>query len=66
MINMISIPVGARVKLATGAIAEVVENVGDGQWLSVRYISAHDETLVGEEELSHASDIVSIEESASN
>ena len=60
MINVISIEAGTRVKLTTGAIGEVVDNVGDGQWLSIRYISAPDESIVGEEELCHASDIVAV------
>lgn len=60
MINVISIEEGTRVKLATGAVAEVIENVGDGQWLSVRHLSGPDESIIGEEELCHASDITAI------
>lgn len=57
MINVIAIEPGTRLRLITGSLAEVVENVGDGQWLSVRYIEAEDTSLVGEEELVHASDV---------
>lgn len=57
MINVIAIEPGTRLKLVTGALAEVVENVGDGQWLSVRYVQADDASLVGVEELIHASDV---------
>lgn len=62
MINVISIAAGAKVALASGATGEVVENIGDGQWLSVRYLTSPDESIVGEEELCHASDIVSVED----
>jgi hypothetical protein len=62
MINVISIEPGARLMLVTGALAEVVENVGDGQWLNIRYVEAEDASIIGEEELCHASDVKSIVE----
>ncbi len=61
MINVISMEAGTRLKLNSGMSAEVVENVGDGQWLSVRYLDGLDKEIVGVEELVHASDIVAIE-----
>ncbi len=60
MINVISIEPGTRLKLVTGALAEVMENIGDGQWLNIRYVEADDASLVGEEELVHASDVKAI------
>lgn len=64
MINVIAIEPGTQLKLVTGSLAEVVENVGDGQWLSVRYLESDDAALVGEEELVHASDVKAVVEKA--
>jgi len=64
MINVIAIEPGTQLKLVTGSLAEVVENVGDGQWLSVRYLESDDASLVGEEELVHASDVKAVVEKA--
>ena len=61
MINVISMEAGTRLKLNSGMSAEVIENIGDGQWLSVRYLDGPDMEIVGVEELVHASDIVAIE-----
>lgn len=60
MINLMPVTEGSLLKLVSGAMAEVVENIGDGQWVNVRYISHPDTGLVGEEELCHGSDVVSI------
>lgn len=58
--NLFEIAPGMTIETKDGASAEVVENMGDGQWLMVRYLSApkHPE-LVGEEELCHAEAISS-------
>lgn len=63
MIDVMPIADGTRLKLASGATAEVVENMNDGQWLMVRYLEASDPSIVGVEELVHASDIVAVDAS---
>ena len=58
--NLFEIQPGMVVETKDGGRAEVVENMGDGQWLMVRWLHAprHPET-VGEEELCHAEAISS-------
>ena len=62
MINVLSITPGTRLVLTSGAIAEVTENMEDGQWLMIRYLEADENMPTGEEELCHAADISSIKE----
>lgn len=61
MLNLLEVPVGTTLQLREGATAIVTENMGDGQWLMVRYLSVPgrpDE--VGNEELCHSQDIVKV------
>jgi hypothetical protein len=61
MIDVTAIKPGTRLKLQEGVVAEVVENMEDGQWLQVRYLESPgrpDE--VGTVELCHAQDIVKV------
>jgi len=56
---------GERIGLATwvalGAEAEVVSNPADGVWLFARYLSSpSDPTLVGQEEMIFAPDVVAV------
>ena len=62
MIDVMPITGGTKLKIANGALAEVVENMNDGQWLMIRYLAARDEALIGEEELCHASDVVAFDD----
>jgi hypothetical protein len=53
--------VGTRLKLEDGVVAEVTENMEDGQWLQVRYLESPgrpDE--VGTTELCHAQDVIKV------
>ncbi len=54
MLDVYQIAVGAKLVIAGGLNAEVVENMGDGEWLRVKLLSG-DQT--GEEELCHATDV---------
>jgi hypothetical protein len=48
-------------------VAEVVENMEDGQWVMARTLEAPDDpSQVGEEELCHSQDILSVIESGSH
>ena len=61
MIDVMAIKVGARLKLTEGVVAEVVENMEDGQWLQVRYLEAPGRPAdVGMTELCHAQDVIKV------
>ena len=60
-INVRDLVPGTSVVLADGAVAEIVTNPGDGMWLFARYLtSPHDPTLVGQEEMVFAPDVVAL------
>ena len=61
MIDVTSIKAGTKLKLADGVVAEVTENMEDGQWLQVRYLESPGRPAeVGTVELCHAQDIIRI------
>jgi hypothetical protein len=61
MIDVTSVKVGTRLKLQDGVVAEVTENMEDGQWLQVRYLESPGRPAeVGTIELCHAQDIIRI------
>jgi hypothetical protein len=61
MIDVTAIKVGTRLKLEEGVIAEVVENMEDGQWLQVRYLESPGRPgEVGTVELCHAQDVIRV------
>jgi hypothetical protein len=60
-INVRTLAVGTRVVLGSGAEVEIVANPEDGVWLFARYLSsADDPTLVGQEDMIFAQDVVEI------
>lgn len=61
MINVLDLRPGDRLQLQDGAVAEVVENMEDGMWVQVRYVSASGQTNEADDlELCHAQDIVKV------
>jgi hypothetical protein len=48
---------GTKLRIAGGLEAEVIENMGDGEWLRVRILTGPQE---GTEELCHATDVVEL------
>ena len=60
MIDVGAVAVGTRLKLADGVVAEVTENMQDGQWLQVRYLESSRPAEVGAVELCHAQDIIKV------
>jgi hypothetical protein len=61
MIDVTAVAVGTKLKLADGVVAEVTENMEDGQWLQVRYLESPGRPAeVGSVELCHAQDIIKI------
>jgi len=57
MLTVTDIAAGTKLKIAGGLTAEVIENMGDGEWLRVRILTGTD---AGSEELCHASDVVDV------
>jgi hypothetical protein len=49
------VEIGTKLLIAGGLAAEVIENMGDGEWLRVRLLSGSD---AGSEELCHATDVL--------
>jgi hypothetical protein len=61
MIDVAAVKVGTRLQLQEGVVAEVTENMEDGQWLQVRYLQSPGRPAeVGAVELCHAQDIVKV------
>jgi hypothetical protein len=59
MIEVSGITAGTRLRLVGGLIAEVLENMHDGEWLRVRIVEVpNGSAAVGVEELCHATDVV--------
>ena len=60
-INIRDLAPGTSIVLAGGAEAEIVDNPKDGVWLFARYLSSpRDPTLVGQEEMIFAQDVVAL------
>ena len=57
MIVVSDVAIGAKLTIAGGLSAEVIENMGDGEWLRVRILSGADS---GTEELCHATDVLEV------
>ena len=55
MLAVSDVAVGTKLVIAGGLSAEVIENMGDGEWLRVRLLSGGD---AGAEELCHATDVI--------
>ncbi|WP_458766313.1 hypothetical protein [Cupriavidus basilensis] len=63
MINFMELKAGQQLVLKNNAVAEVIDNIGDGIWVQVRYIdSPQDPSMVGAEELCHCEEAVRIVE----
>jgi hypothetical protein len=56
-----NLPVGTKVALRGGAVAEVTANPEDGGWIYVKYVeSPNDASKVGEEELVFCTDVLQV------
>ena len=57
MIELIAVPVGAKLSLTGGITAEVIEKIDD-EWVKVRLLTVPaGKASVGDEELCHATDV---------
>lgn len=54
------LPVGTRIKVRGGAIAEVTANPQDGGWLFIRYVESPDPAKVGEEDMVFCVDVLNV------
>lgn len=57
MLAVDTVAVGTKLLIAGGLTAEVIENMGDGEWLRVRILSGGD---TGSHELCHATDVLDV------
>lgn len=57
MINLYHVKPGDRLRLLDGRTGAVVENMGDGQWVEVRFVGQDDDE---EPELIHSQDIAEL------
>jgi hypothetical protein len=61
MIDLMTLKPGDRLLLQKGIVAEVTENMGDGQWVEARLVEVpQNPDDVGAVELCHAQDIVKV------
>ncbi len=58
MLVVNDVTAGTKLLIAGGLTAEVVENMGDGEWLRVRLLSGNE---AGTEELCHATDVLEVQ-----
>lgn len=64
-VNFFEIKPGQLILLKNQAIAEVVENLGDGIWVKGRFLeSPQDPSLIGTEELCYCEEVLKVLESA--
>jgi hypothetical protein len=55
------LPVGSKVKLRGGAIAEVTANPQDGAWIFIRYVeSPNDPSKVNAEEMAFCTEVIAV------
>ena len=60
-VNLLMLTVGTKLRLSGDAIAEVVDNLGDGYWVEVKYITApQDPALEGTTESVFAGEVIEI------
>ena len=63
MLHLMHLKPGERVRLKNGSIAEVVDNMGDGIWLQLRFVAVNGgDFAVGDEELVHCEEIAGLAE----
>jgi len=60
-VNFLALQPGQKIVLKNKAVAQVVENIGDGIWVNARFLeSPADPALVGAEELCYCEDVVRV------
>ena len=60
MIELIGVPVGAKLKLHGGIVGEILECIDD-EWVKIRLLESNrPNAKVGDEELCHATDVIAV------
>jgi hypothetical protein len=60
MIELIGIPIGARLRLLGGLVGEILECIDD-EWVKIRLVeSERAGASIGAEELCHATDVIEV------
>ena len=60
MIELIGVPVGAKLKLLGGIVGEILECIDD-EWVKIKLLqSDRPNANVGDEELCHATDVIEV------
>jgi hypothetical protein len=57
MLVVTDVTVGTKLLIAGDLTAEVIENLGDGEWLLVKLLSGDQ---AGDQELCHATDVLAV------
>jgi hypothetical protein len=62
MLDLTRLAPGTKLRIAGGLTAEVVHNMGDGEWVRVRLLPADNEAAPAgaAEELCHATDVLEV------
>ena len=60
-VSLQDVPVGTKVKMADGIIAEVTANPGDGGWLFIKFVEYPGDPLrVGEDDMVFCTDVLGV------
>lgn len=60
-VNFLDLQPGQRIMLKNKAVAEIVENMGDGIWVKAIFLESPDDpSLVGTEELCYCEDALQV------
>lgn len=61
MKDMWNLKLGDRVETRDGAVAEILSETQDGEWIRIRYVEVCDEpSLVGTEDLYHEHELTEV------
>jgi hypothetical protein len=60
-VNFLELKPGQKILLKSQAVAEVVENIGDGIWVNAKFLEhPTDASMVGNEELCYCEDVLKV------
>ena len=60
MIDLMHLAPGTLLSLKNGSVAAIVDNLGDGIWLQLRFVRVTGGESVGDEELVHCEEIAGL------
>jgi len=60
-VNFLELKPGQKILLKSQAVAEIVENIGDGIWVNAKFLEhPGDPSMVGNEELCYCEDVLKV------